>query len=228
MIETPQSSLTAPSHSNGSPKCCLGILLSGRGSNFAALYQSIEDGTLTHGTISVVISNRPDAPGLDWARARNLPAVALNPEQMSDSVARDNAITEILRAHHVDLVLLAGYDRIIGPLLLTAYPERILNIHPSLLPAYGGRGMVGLKVHEAVLAGGETESGCTVHIVTDVVDGGAILGQSRVPVLKTDTPEALAARVLEQEHLLYAQVVQTFIQRHFMASAGEKEVQKRS
>jgi phosphoribosylglycinamide formyltransferase-1 len=205
-------------------KCRLGVLLSGRGSNFAALCQAIEEDVLTHGIISVVISNRPDAPGLDLARARNLPAVALSPEQSANRAVRDVAMAVILREHRVDLIVLAGYDRIIGPPLLEAYPGRILNIHPSLLPAYGGRGMLGLKVHEAVLAGGERESGCTAHLVTDVVDGGAILGQSRVPVLETDTPETLAARVLEQEHRLYPRVVQAFIQRHFPASIGDNEV----
>jgi formyltetrahydrofolate-dependent phosphoribosylglycinamide formyltransferase len=197
------------------PKCRLGVLLSGRGSNFAALCRAIEEGVLTHGIVSVVISNRSDAPGLDLARARNLPAVALNPGQSADRAMRDASIATILREYRVDLVVLAGYDRIIGPTLLEAYPGRILNIHPSLLPAYGGRGMLGLKVHTAVLAGGEMESGCTAHLVTEVVDGGAILEQSRVPVLEADTPETLAARVLEQEHRLYPRVIQAFIQRHF-------------
>lgn len=191
--------------------CRLGVLLSGRGSNFAALQKAIAAGEIAQAAITVVISNREEATGLDLARAAGLKAVALNPDQAATLASRDAALVASLAEHGVDIVLLAGYDRIIGPALLAAYPNRILNIHPSLLPAYGGQGMVGAKVHAAVLANQETESGCTVHLVNEVVDGGAILGQSRVPVLPADTPETLAARVLAEEHRLYPRVVNAFI-----------------
>lgn len=197
--------------------CRLGVLLSGRGSNFVALHQAIESQRLMQAVISVVISNRPQAPGLVMAREFGLKSVALLPAQSTTQSARDEAIIGSLVEHDVDVLLLAGYDRIIGSTLLAAYPERILNIHPSLLPAYGGKGMIGAKVHEAVLANNETESGCTVHLVTDVVDGGTILGQSRVAVYPDDTPETLAARVLREEHRLYPKVVNDFIRQLQMA-----------
>lgn len=196
--------------------CRLGVLLSGRGSNFAAIQRAIEEGRLQGAEIAVVVSNRPDAQGLEVAREKALTVVALTEAQAAKRVVRDEVITEALQAHQVDWVILAGYDRIIGQPLLSCYEGRVLNMHPSLLPAYGGKNMVGLNVHRAVLEAGERESGCTVHLVTDVVDGGAILGQARVPVLPSDTPETLAARVLEQEHQLYATVIQSCITPYFL------------
>jgi phosphoribosylglycinamide formyltransferase-1 len=197
---------------NAPSKCRLGILLSGRGSNFAALQKAISSGTLIHAEVAVVVSNHPDAVGLSVAESQGLKTVALDKSKFESRQAFDQAITDALQAHQVDLVILAGYDRILGNALLAAYPGKILNIHPSLLPAYGGKGMVGHKVHQSVLENNETESGCSVHLVTEIVDGGGILGQSRVPVLSTDTPETLAARVLEQEHQLYPRVIGEFIQ----------------
>ncbi len=200
---------------NAAPKCRLGVLLSGRGSNFGAIQRAISDGDLPNAEIAVVISNHPEAEGLKLAQSHGLQTRAWDKSEFESRQAFDEAIAAALQADQVDLVILAGYDRILGNALLAAYPGRILNIHPSLLPAYGGKGMVGHKVHQAVLANGEAESGCTVHLVTEVVDGGAILGQSRVPVLADDTPEALAARVLAQEHQLYPRTIQSFIQTHF-------------
>lgn len=183
----------------------LGILISGRGSNMAAIQKAIEENIIEDAQIAIVISNKQDAPGLALAHSQNLKtAVCVD----------DEAILETLKAHQIEWVLLAGYNRIIRPVLLAAYPNRILNIHPSLLPAYGGKNMVGLKVHEAVLNNQETQSGCTVHLVTEEVDGGPILGQRTVPVLPDDTPERLAARVLAQEHELYPIVVHQLLQKH--------------
>jgi phosphoribosylglycinamide formyltransferase-1 len=194
------------------PKCRLGILLSGRGSNFEAIQTAILQGALAQAEVAVVISNHPQAGGLKIANAHGLPAIAMDKSQFESRQAFDQALTSTLKAHQVELVILAGYDRILGEALLAAYPGRILNIHPSLLPAYGGKGMVGNKVHQAVLANRETESGCSVHLVTEIIDGGAILGQSRVTVLASDTFETLAARVLAQEHQLYPRVIGEFIQ----------------
>jgi phosphoribosylglycinamide formyltransferase-1 len=196
--------------------CRLGVLLSGRGSNFGAIRSEIADGSLPDAEIALVVSNHDDAPGLAFARQHALPTVALDKQDYPSREAFDAAIAEMLRAHQVDLVILAGYDRIISVPLLAAFPDRILNIHPSLLPAYGGKNMVGLKVHAAVLENREAESGCSVHIVTDTVDGGPVLGQSRVPVLPEDTPETLAARILAEEHRLYPQVIREWIARHWM------------
>jgi len=193
-------------------KARLGVLLSGRGSNFAAIQKAIRENRLTNAEITLIVSNRPDAIGLEVAQAEGLKTLALDKAQFESRQAFDQAIVDALQAERVDIVILAGYDRIITSALLDAYAGRILNIHPSLLPAYGGKGMVGHKVHQAVLDNNEAQSGCSVHLVTEIVDGGAILGQSSVPVLSTDTTETLAARVLEQEHQLYPRVIGEFIQ----------------
>lgn len=193
-------------------KARLGVLLSGRGSNFAAIQKAIDAGTLTNAEIVLVISNHPDAVGLNVAQSHDIPTVTLEKQQFENRQAFDQAVVEALQAQQVELVILAGYDRILTSALLNAYPGRILNIHPSLLPAYGGKGMVGHKVHQAVVDNQESQSGCTVHVVTEIVDGGTILGQSSVPVLANDTAETLAVRVLEQEHQLYPRVIGEFIQ----------------
>lgn len=193
-----------------SAKAKLGVLISGRGSNL----QAIHSANLDNAEISIVISNRPDAAGLIWAKEQGLPTLAID----STGKKRAEVDGEILAACQksgVDALVLAGYDRIISDALLNAYPNRIVNIHPSLLPAYGGKGMVGHKVHEAVVNAGETQSGCTVHLVTPNVDEGPILGQRPVPVLAGDTPEALAARVLAQEHLLYPLVLRHWIENQY-------------
>ncbi len=202
-------------------KARLCILLSGRGSNFQAIHQAILSGNLNNAIIGLVISNKADAPGLQYAKEQGLPALSIRRKDFPDNQALDQAVLDHLKTHQIDVVVLAGYNRIISPVLLQAYPQRILNIHPSLLPAYGGPGMVGHKVHEAVLSNQEQHSGCTVHIVTDVVDGGPILAQATVPVLPNDTPESLAERVLLQEHQLYPQTIQAFIQR-LVAANTEK------
>ncbi len=185
----------------------LGILLSGRGSNFRAIHEAVETGRLAGAEIAVVISNRPSAPGILFAEEQGLETAVIQPKSFPHREACDQAILDMLKDHRVDLLVLAGYNRILTPVLLKAFPERILNIHPSLLPAYGGKGMVGLKVHEAVVAAGEKASGCTVHLVTEDVDAGPILGRCEVPVDSEDTPESLAEKVLAQEHRLYPQVI---------------------
>jgi len=198
--------------------CALGILLSGRGSNYEAIQQAIQQGVITHAHIAVVISNRQDAKGLALARMSHLPCILLNAAAYSSRQDFDTAILRALKAHHVDLLVLAGYDRILGEPVLSAYPHRILNIHPSLLPAYGGKGMVGTRVHEAVLSSGDVQSGCSVHVVTETIDGGPVLGQRTVPVLPGDTAETLAARVLAEEHQLYPQVIQEFCRTQLLQS----------
>lgn len=187
----------------------LGILISGTGSNMKALVEASRSGCLQGlAEVKVVGSNNPDAAGLEWAKNQRLDTFSVT-EKTRD--ARDLAMIEKLKPYNLDALLLAGYDRIVGPNLLQAYHGTILNIHPSLLPAYGGKGMVGIQVHQAVLAAGDAESGCTVHLVDDGVDTGRILGQKTVPVLSEDTPETLQARVLEQEYQLYPQTVKEFL-----------------
>lgn len=197
----------------------LGVLLSGRGSNFQAIYQAIQSGQIPQAEIGVVISSRRSAEGLAFAESHGLHSRSVSAKAYPDRDAYDKVVLSHLQEAGVDLVILAGYMRLLTPVLLVPYENRILNIHPSLLPAYGGVGMTGLNVHEAVIAAGETESGCTVHLVTETVDGGPILGQARVPVAPGDTPQTLAARVLVQEHRLYPQVIASMIQTYCQSQA---------
>jgi len=185
----------------------IAVLISGRGSNLGSLLDAQAEGRFHPAQIVLVVANNPDAGGLTLASRAGVKSVVVDPKQYDSREAADQAIHEALTAYEIDLVALAGYNRILTPVLTTPWAGRMLNIHPSLLPKFGGKGMVGLRVHEAVVAAGETESGCTVHWVTEGVDEGAPLGQYRVPVLPGDTPELLAKRVLAQEHQLYPDVL---------------------
>ncbi|MBK8191294.1 MAG: phosphoribosylglycinamide formyltransferase [Vampirovibrionales bacterium] len=208
----------------------LGVLLSGRGSNLVAIADAIDAGRIPGARIALTLSNRPSAPGVLIAEERGLPTAVLAPKAYDDREAYDRAVCDALRDQGVELVVLAGYDRILTPGFIRAFAGRILNIHPSLLPAYGGKGMVGERVHEAVLAAGETQSGCTAHLVTEAVDEGPILGRRVVDVLPGDTPQTLAARILREEHQLYPLVIAQAAQRlaqgeaivadNFMAESG--------
>jgi phosphoribosylglycinamide formyltransferase 1 len=170
------------------------VAVSGRGSNLEALLRVL--GPDTPVRVVVVLSSRPDAPALERAAARRIPSVVL--QDPADSAEW----LEPLERHAVDLVVLAGYVKLVPSDVIARYRGRIINVHPALLPSFGGKGMYGRRVHEAVLASGARESGATVHLVDEVYDRGAILGQARVPVLPGDDPDRLAARVLEVEHRL--------------------------
>jgi phosphoribosylglycinamide formyltransferase-1 len=184
----------------------LGFLASHGGSNLLAILTAIQEGRLP-ARAGVVISNNSGSGALEHARRFGVPARHLSSHTHPDPDALDRAILAALREHGATLVVLAGYMRRLGPRTLAAYAERVLNIHPALLPAFGGQGMYGLRVHEAVLAAGVRVSGCTVHLVTAEYDQGAVVAQERVPVQPGDTPETLQARVLEQEHRLYAETL---------------------
>lgn len=184
----------------------LGMLASHRGSNVRAFVSACRERRLSSFP-AVVISNNADAEVLAFAREAGVPAVHVGGERFRDAVARDRAMLEALRRHQVDLVLLLGYLRLLGPETLGAFSNRILNTHPALLPRHGGQGMFGMRVHEAVLAAGDAETGITVHLVNERYDEGRIVAQCRVPVLSGDTPEGLAARVLEREHSFLVEVV---------------------
>ena len=174
----------------------LGILLSGRGSNFVAIADAHLDAE-----IAIVISNREEAPGIAIARDRGLNAVVFP----SRGVARetyDAKLSAALEAASVDLICLAGYMRLLSPAFINRYPQRILNIHPSLLPAFPG-----LHAHRDALAHGAKISGCTVHFVDEGLDSGPIIQQAAVPVLDTDTEATLAARILKEEHRIYSQAI---------------------
>jgi formyltetrahydrofolate-dependent phosphoribosylglycinamide formyltransferase len=175
------------------------VCISGSGSNLQALLDALRDSEQAR--VVLVLSNRPDAGGLARARREPVPAEVLQDPADSENWLR------LLRSHRVDLVVLAGYLKLVPPTVIAEYRGRIINIHPALLPEFGGPGMYGIRVHRAVLASGARVSGCTVHLVDEVYDRGAILAQTRVPVLAGDTPESLAARVLEAEHRLLPQVV---------------------
>lgn len=173
----------------------LGVLVSGRGSNLEAIL----DAGLP---VAVVISNRPAVPALGVAARHAVPALVLRRSEHADAGDRDRAIGEALTAAGVELAVLAGYDQLLRAPYFAAFGGRTINIHPSLLPAHGGRGMVGMAVHRAVLAAGEPITGATVHEVTADLDAGPILAQARVPVVAGDDIDALAARVLAEEHRL--------------------------
>jgi phosphoribosylglycinamide formyltransferase-1 len=183
----------------------VGVLISGRGSNLQALIDAAAEGRLG-GTIAVVISNVAGAPGLARARAAGIPALVLDHRGRSRE-DHDRAMLDALRAHEVDLVCLAGYMRLLSPVLLRAYPGRILNVHPSLLPAFPGREAVRQAWEHGVRV-----TGATVHVVDEGLDSGPILLQEAVPVLEDDTEEALAARVLEAEHRIYPRAVRLVLE----------------
>ena len=183
----------------------IGILLSGRGSNFLALQAAIARGEIPGAEIAVVLSNKAAAPGLLAARELGLPALHI-PTAGLAATERDRPFLDALREHRVVLVCLAGYMRIISPGFVAAYPGRILNIHPSLLPAFKG-----LDAQRQALEAGATKSGCTVHLVDEQVDHGAILLQREVPILPGDTVDTLSARILVEEHLAYPEAVRRFV-----------------
>src|SRR5438309_2002899 len=178
----------------------LGILLSGRGSNFMAIADNVQRGVIP-ARISAVISNRPDAPGLDHARKLGLNAVSI-PSKGKQREQHDAEVIAALREAEVDLVCLAGYMRLLSPEFIRAFPQRILNIHPSLLPAFPG-----LDAQRQALEYGVQISGCTVHFVDEELDHGAIIVQKGVPVLPDDNEEMLSARILEQEHIAYTEAI---------------------
>jgi phosphoribosylglycinamide formyltransferase 1 len=178
----------------------LGILISGRGSNFEAIANSVAARVLD-AEIAVVVSNRPAARGLDVARSRGLHAVCI-PSLGQDRLTYDRLLIEELLRQRVDLVCLAGFMRLLSAEFITAFPERVLNIHPSLLPAFPG-----LDAQHQALAHGVKITGCTVHFVDEHLDAGPIVAQAAVPVLQDDTVESLSARILEQEHRIYTEAI---------------------
>jgi phosphoribosylglycinamide formyltransferase 1 len=187
----------------------LGILLSGRGSNFIAIADSIDAGRIANARISVVISNRADAPGIIAARKRGL-AVLVIPSRGKSRESHDMEVVGALKQHNVDLICLAGYMRLLSAWFVQQFPRRILNIHPSLLPAFPG-----LEAQEQAFAYGVKVSGCTVHFVDEELDHGPIIVQRTVPVLVSDTEHTLAARILEQEHIAYTEAINLVLQGSF-------------
>jgi formyltetrahydrofolate-dependent phosphoribosylglycinamide formyltransferase len=184
----------------------VGVLISGRGSNMLSLLEAARDPAYP-AEISLVLSNNPDAPGLETARRLGVPAHAVDHRPFGpDRQAHERALDAALREDGIELVALAGYMRVLTPFLVEAWAGRMLNIHPSLLPRHPG-----LHTHRRALEAGDAEAGCTVHLVTEGVDQGPVLAQARVPVLPGDDERTLAARVLEAEHRLYPQTLAAFV-----------------
>jgi phosphoribosylglycinamide formyltransferase-1 len=182
------------------------VLISGRGSNLQAIIDAVRTGTLD-ATIAIVISDRAGATGLHRAREAGIETYWLNPKDYPDRDGYDRALAEILTRCRVDVVCLAGFMRLVGRPLLDAFPNRILNIHPSLLPAFRG-----LNAQQQALEHGVRITGATVHLVTSVLDDGPIVAQAAVPVLDTDTVESLAARILVEEHRIYPEAIRMMLE----------------
>jgi len=187
----------------------LGVLASGRGSNLQSIIDASERGELD-AVVRVVISNNSTAYALERARNHAVAAIHLSHKQFGTPEEFDDALLETLRHHEVDLIVLAGYMKLLSARVVEAYRNRILNIHPALLPSFGGKGMYGIHVHEAVIESGVKLSGVTVHVVDEKYDHGPIVLQEAVAVRDDDTPETLAARILPEEHKLYPKAIQLF------------------
>ena len=187
----------------------LGILLSGRGSNFEAIAKNVAEGRIPGARIAVVISNRADAGGLEIACALGFTTLTI-PSKDKDRAEHDRAVVAVLQKHEVDLICLAGYMRLLSPWFVRQFPRRILNIHPSLLPAFPG-----LEAQEQAFAYGVKVSGCTVHFVDEELDHGPIILQKTVMVLDTDDEHTLAARILEQEHIAYSEAINIVLEGKF-------------
>ena len=186
----------------------IAVLVSGSGTNLQAIIDSAQNKTLEDSEITIVISNKQDAYALKRAENANIKTLFINPKDFKTKEDYDQKLVEAINSHNIDLIVLAGYMRILTEVFVSAFPNKIINIHPALLPAFGGKGMYGEKVHKAVLESGVKESGCTVHFVTTKVDAGPIITQKKVPVVAGDTVDTLRKRVLEQEHKLLVEAIQ--------------------
>jgi phosphoribosylglycinamide formyltransferase-1 len=187
----------------------IGILLSGRGSNFEAIAKNVASGKIASAQIAIVISNRADAGGLEIARQMGIDAVVI-PSKGKAREEHDREVVQILQERKVDLVCLAGYMRLLSPWFVKQFPHRILNIHPSLLPAFPG-----LEAQEQAFAYGVKVTGCTVHFVDEELDHGPIIVQKAIEVLKSDNEKTLAARILEQEHKAYSEAINMVLSGNF-------------
>ena len=194
----------------------LGFLASGTGSNVKAIVDSCRGGIL-RANPAIIISNNKNAGVMEYSRQEHIPCFHVSKKTHPDP---DSEIADLLSRHNVTLVILAGYMKKVGPKLLKAFKNKIINIHPSLLPKYGGKGMYGMKVHEAVIAASEKTTGVTIHLVDDKYDQGKILLQQEVKVESSDTPESLAGKVLEVEHKLYTIAINRIISGDLVLPAG--------
>lgn len=186
------------------------VFISGKGTDLQALIDATKNCTL-HAKIALVVSSKPDAYGLVRASNEGIETFVFRLKDYDSPRAAGEELLRKLQERSIDFIAMAGYLKMMPVEILRAYPKRVLNIHPALLPNYGGKGMYGQRVHEAVIASGDKESGVTVHLADEIYDHGRILEQVRVPVMPGDTPELLAARVLEEEHRLYPKALNKLI-----------------
>jgi len=191
-------------------KTRIAVFCSGSGSNFKALFHAIRNKQLA-AEIVLCLSNRSQCGAMEFAEQNGIATVHITEKQFASFDEFAVAMVERLKEHHIDIILLAGYMRKVPDAVVSAFPGKMLNIHPALLPKFGGEGMYGIHVHTAVLEAGETETGATVHFVNEEYDKGKILLQRTVPVLPDDTPETLAARVLKCEHRLYPEALEKLL-----------------
>lgn len=190
------------------------VLISGSGTNLQAVIDAIHQGRLP-ATIRLVVSNRDDAGGLARARAADIPCRVVPHQAFPDRASFESALIEVIRPHAPDTLVLAGFMRILSPLLVRTFADRLLNIHPSLLPKYRG-----LHTHRRALEAADTEHGCSIHFVTDELDGGPLVAQARVPVLENDTEESLSKRVLQREHQLLPEVLRWRAERRLVLTSN--------
>lgn len=183
----------------------IAIFISGRGSNMQSIVKACQSGEIPAET-SIIISNRADAAGLDFAQSKNIPTAVINHKDFSDRTAFEDALNEALRPHAIDLICLAGFMRVLTDHFIAKWPNKILNIHPSLLPKFKG-----LHPQKQALEAGENESGCSVHYVVPELDSGPVILQKAVPIIAGDTEESLSARILEQEHIAYPQAIRKIL-----------------
>jgi len=189
----------------------IGVMASGGGSNFKAIIDRIGEGDL-EAQCKFLITNNAGCGAVSHANEYGIPVFHISGKTHPETAAYEAAMLEVLNRYDVDLLVLAGYMKALPNCMLLRMPDRIVNIHPSLLPKYGGKGFFGIHVHEAVIAAHDKESGPTVHLVSEEIDCGRILAQRKVPVLEGDTPETLAARVLVQEHDLYWRTIKEYLE----------------
>jgi phosphoribosylglycinamide formyltransferase-1 len=184
----------------------LGVLASGNGTDLGAIYTEMDEGKMPGIEVVIVISNKEDAPVLEKARVRGLKAIFVDPKGKSKE-EYDAELVRLMKEATVDLVCLIGYMKILTPVFVSAFPRHIINVHPALLPKYGGNGWYGMKVHEGVLAAGEKESGMTIHFVDIGVDSGAMILQEKVAIEPGETPESLRTKVLKLEKKAYPEAI---------------------
>lgn len=201
------------------------VLASGSGSNLKAIINAQKSGKITSKVV-LVISNNSGSGALETARKNQIPAYHLSQKLFTSEAEFNKKFIALLKKYNIDLIILAGYMKMIDPQIIKLYKKRILNIHPALLPEFGGKGMYGMNVHEAVLKAGRTITGATVHLVDEVYDNGAIILQKEVTVKKNDTAETLAGRVLKTEHKLYPTAIRLFEEKKILIRKNKIHIKK--